>query len=70
MNNIYFRIRNLGEKTSFIELDTPDITVDQLNNIERIVNEKIRDGRAMYPKLFTSKDDPEIASVSLLDIFR
>jgi misacylated tRNA(Ala) deacylase len=54
---------NLGEKVSSIELDTPEVTPEQLANIERIVNEKIKAAVAMYPKLYESKDDPELTSV-------
>ena len=32
----------LGEKVSYIELKTAEITNDQLNEIEKAVNEKIR----------------------------
>ncbi|CAH1773611.1 unnamed protein product [Owenia fusiformis] len=51
---------NLGEKTSFIELDTPKVSNDQLENIENIVNEKIRAGIAMYPTLYENAEDPEV----------
>lgn len=34
---------NLGEKLSFIELDAPDVSREQVAQIETVVNEKIRD---------------------------
>lgn len=56
--------RNLGEKISSIELDTPSITQDQLSEIERIANEKILAGVQMYPTLYENVDDPALKAVS------
>ncbi|XP_013394504.1 alanyl-tRNA editing protein Aarsd1-B isoform X2 [Lingula anatina] len=54
---------NLGEKTSFIELDTTSLTEEQLKELEDEVNAKIRASLPMYPRLFESVDDPKIAEV-------
>ncbi|ESO91940.1 hypothetical protein LOTGIDRAFT_217102 [Lottia gigantea] len=50
---------NLGEKTSFIELDTPEIKDKDLQQLEDTVNEKILAGLSVTPQLFYDKDDPE-----------
>lgn len=55
--------RSLGERTSSIELDTPQITDDQLEQLEFLVNEKIREARPMYPTLYADKTDPSLAKV-------
>lgn len=57
--------RNLGEKTSFIELNTPSMTAEQIIQLEKLVNEKIMSGVSMYPTLYESKDDPSLHSVSM-----
>ncbi|XP_071103121.1 alanyl-tRNA editing protein Aarsd1-B-like [Haliotis cracherodii] len=54
---------NLGEKVSFIELDTPQMKADELVTLEETVNAKIRDAVPMTPKLYENKDDPELAPV-------
>ncbi|XP_064644016.1 alanyl-tRNA editing protein Aarsd1-B-like [Lineus longissimus] len=54
---------NLGEKVSSIELDTPAVTVKQRQELESLVNEKIRSSVAMYPLLYQGKDDPALAEV-------
>lgn len=54
---------NLGERLSFIELGTPEMSVDQMKQAEKIVNEKIRAAVPVYPTLFETKDDPGLASV-------
>lgn len=55
--------RSLGERTSSIELDTPQMTDDQLEQLEFLVNEKIREARPMYPTLYADKADPGLAKV-------
>ncbi|XP_067687613.1 alanyl-tRNA editing protein Aarsd1-B-like [Haliotis asinina] len=54
---------NLGEKVSFIELDTPKMTAEELTTLEETVNAKIREGVPMTPKLYENKDDPQLAAV-------
>ncbi|CAL1533908.1 unnamed protein product [Lymnaea stagnalis] len=51
---------NLGTDAVFIELDTPVITVDQILEIDRTVNESIRDNISVTPILYSDKDDPEL----------
>jgi misacylated tRNA(Ala) deacylase len=46
---------------SFIELDTPKMTAEEMTNLECILNEKIREGVKVYPTLYHDKDDPELA---------
>ena len=55
--------RNLGEKISSIELDTPAISEQQMNDLEASVNEKIRSSVAMYPTLYESVTDPKLKEV-------
>ena len=55
--------RNLGESVSSIELDTKAVSVEQLQHIEELVNEKIMAGTAMYPTLYDSVDHPDIKQV-------
>lgn len=50
---------------SFIELDAPDMSAEQMCQLELLVNEKIKEGVRMYPTLYASKDDPEIQDVSI-----
>lgn len=50
----------LGEKTSFIELDTTNMSQDQMCSLERVVNEKIQACIPMYPQLFSGLDDPNL----------
>ncbi|ELT94039.1 hypothetical protein CAPTEDRAFT_173422 [Capitella teleta] len=54
---------NLGEKTSFIEIDTVSISDEQIANIERITNEKIMAGINMFPTLYENVQDPSLKSV-------
>ena len=48
----------MGEKTSFLELGTTQVTPEQVRELEVKVNEQIRQGARMYPTLYDSKDDP------------
>lgn len=52
--------RNLGEKTSFIELDTPSMSDEEMNKLEAALNEKIREGVKVFPTLYHDKNDPEL----------
>ncbi|XP_073968945.1 alanyl-tRNA editing protein Aarsd1 isoform X2 [Rhodnius prolixus] len=49
----------LGEEISFIELDTPKMTVEELNTLEEIVNEKIRQALSVSVKVY-EEGDPEL----------
>lgn len=55
--------RELGRQRSVIELDTPSVTAEQVEALEKNVNEKIR---AHIPVVVRehSEDDPEIETVS------
>ena len=66
MNDCFHR--NLGEKISSIELDTPNISPDQLQEIEKLTNENIMRGVKMYPTLYESKDDPALQEVRFWDV--
>ena len=50
--------------TSFIELDTPSMTADQVSELETAVNDKIRACVPMYPTLYSGIDDPALSEVS------
>ncbi|WAR04193.1 AASD1-like protein [Mya arenaria] len=52
---------NLGEKTSFIELDTPKMTEEQMQTLESEINKTIRQGVKVFPTLYENKDDPALA---------
>lgn len=52
--------RNLGDKVSFIELDTPKMTAEEMASLENALNVKIREGVKVYPTLFHDKSDPEL----------
>lgn len=52
---------NLGEKISSIELDTPQLTEDQIAKLEDAVNERIRDQIEVTPILYHDKNDPGLA---------
>jgi len=58
---------NLGEKLSFIELDTPKLTQQQMEEIERISNEKIREHLPILVKVYEdgSKELQEVRSRGL-----
>ena len=45
-----------GEKISTIELDTPSLTVDQMQQLEAEVNEKIQAALPVYPTLYPDKE--------------
>uniref|UniRef100_A0A069DTC8 Alanyl-transfer RNA synthetases family profile domain-containing protein n=1 Tax=Panstrongylus megistus TaxID=65343 RepID=A0A069DTC8_9HEMI len=49
----------LGEEISFIELDTTQITNKELNTLEEIVNEKIRQALSVTVKVY-EEGDPEL----------
>lgn len=49
---------------SFIELDTPNMTPEQMETLERTVNEKIMASIPMYPTLYSGVDDPKLSEVS------
>ena len=57
--------RCLGEKTSSIELDTSEMTQDQMVDLEVAVNEKIRAGCKMFPTLYDSKEDVQLLDVCI-----
>ncbi|KAK6183026.1 hypothetical protein SNE40_010580 [Patella caerulea] len=51
---------NLGDgNKSFIELNTPTMTDEEITELEKLCNDKIREGLTVTPKLFYDKDDPE-----------
>ncbi|KAM8947225.1 alanyl-tRNA editing protein Aarsd1-B-like [Pelodytes ibericus] len=52
----------LGRQRSFIELDTPVVTGEQVDVIEKLVNQKIRERVPVVVKVITI-DDPEFDSV-------
>ncbi|CAH2301984.1 alanyl-tRNA editing Aarsd1 [Pelobates cultripes] len=52
----------LGRQRSFIELDTPVVTVEQIDVIEKLVNQKIRERVPVVVRLITT-DDPEFDMV-------
>ncbi|KAL4229377.1 Alanyl-tRNA editing protein Aarsd1 [Mactra antiquata] len=51
---------NLGEKTSFIELDTPSMSEEEMKTLETSLNDKIREGVKVFPTLYHDKTDPEL----------
>lgn len=51
---------NLGDKISFIELDTPQMSTEEMTTLEQALNEKIRVGVKVFPTLFHDKADPEL----------
>uniref|UniRef100_A0A8C0VI83 Alanyl-tRNA synthetase domain containing 1 n=1 Tax=Cyanistes caeruleus TaxID=156563 RepID=A0A8C0VI83_CYACU len=54
--------RELGRQRSVIELDTPSVTAEQVEALERSLNEKIRD-RVPVTVRELAADDPEIETV-------
>ena len=60
MFNYSLSIRTLGEKTSFVELDTPKMTEEEMANLEQQLNSKIRQGIKVFPTLYHDKDDLEL----------
>uniref|UniRef100_A0A8B9ZBZ6 Uncharacterized protein n=1 Tax=Buteo japonicus TaxID=224669 RepID=A0A8B9ZBZ6_9AVES len=57
------RCRELGRQRSVIELDTPSMTAEQIEALERSVNEKIRERVPVVVRELAA-DDPEIERVS------
>lgn len=55
--------RELGRQRSVIELDTPCVTAEQIEALERSVNEKIRE-RVPVTVRELAADDPEVETVS------
>lgn len=55
--------RELGRQRGVIELDTPLVTAEQVEALEKSVNEKIRD-RIPVTVRELAADDPEIETVS------
>ncbi|KAH3699280.1 alanyl-tRNA editing protein Aarsd1-B-like [Dreissena polymorpha] len=53
---------NLGDRTCFIELDTPSMTEDQMTTLENELNSTIRAGRKVFPTLYHDKSDPDLAA--------
>lgn len=51
---------NLGKSISFIELDTPSITAEQINEIEAIVNCKIRECIPVHVHEYTDINAEEL----------
>ncbi len=58
-----FFFRNLGDTICTIELDTPQVTAEEVLAIENTVNEKIREQVPMYPTLYEGKEDPSLQQV-------
>ncbi|OWF35864.1 alanyl-tRNA editing protein Aarsd1-like [Mizuhopecten yessoensis] len=50
----------LGEKTSFIELDIPTLTEEDVAKLEESVNENILAGIPVTPHVFEDKNDPKL----------
>lgn len=57
---------NLGEKVSFIELDTENVTSEQLEEIQNVSNEKIREYLPVHVKIY-DEGSPELQEVSRLN---
>lgn len=55
--------RELGRQRSVIELDTPSMTAEQIEALERSVNEKIRERVPVMVRELAA-DDPEMETVS------
>uniref|UniRef100_A0A8C4TY03 Alanyl-tRNA synthetase n=1 Tax=Falco tinnunculus TaxID=100819 RepID=A0A8C4TY03_FALTI len=53
----------LGRQRSVIELDTPSMTAEQIETLERSVNEKIRERVPVVVRELAA-DDPEIETPS------
>ncbi|KAG1698527.1 Alanyl-tRNA editing protein Aarsd1-B [Nymphon striatum] len=51
---------NLGKSVSFIELDTPSITTEQIDEIEAVVNCKIRECVPVHVHEYADKNDKEL----------
>lgn len=61
--DVLHRCRELGRQRSVIELDTPSMTAEQIEALERSVNEKIRERVPVVVRELAA-DDPEIERVS------
>ena len=61
--DVLHRCRELGRQRSVIELDTPSMTAEQVEALERSVNEKIRERVPVMVRELAA-DDPEIETVS------
>ncbi|GAB1610193.1 alanyl-tRNA editing protein Aarsd1-like [Argonauta hians] len=53
----------LGEKVSFIELDTPSMSPQQMAELEECVNQKIREAVPVNVEVYESASDPKLAQV-------
>ncbi|PVD35931.1 hypothetical protein C0Q70_02900 [Pomacea canaliculata] len=51
----------LGDPIVSIELDTTSVSKEQLDEIERVVNEKIRAAIPVTPHLYPDKEDPKLS---------
>ena len=60
-----YLFRNLGERTSFIELDTVSLTPEQMTDLEQSANDLIRNGVRVYPTLYDRADHPDLKKVSV-----
>ncbi|XP_044269349.1 alanyl-tRNA editing protein Aarsd1 [Tribolium madens] len=49
----------LGEEVSYVELDTPKITQEQIDHVENICNELIREHRPVVVDIFDENTPPE-----------
>lgn len=58
----------LGCKVSHIELDTLEISKDQMKSLEVAVNQKIREARSVTVKVYNSSTDPELSKVRARDL--
>ncbi|XP_029647015.1 alanyl-tRNA editing protein Aarsd1 [Octopus sinensis] len=54
---------SLGDKISFIELDTPEMTPAQMATLEVSVNEKIREAVPVKVEVYDSASDPKLSEV-------
>ncbi|XP_033730068.1 alanyl-tRNA editing protein Aarsd1-like, partial [Pecten maximus] len=54
----------LGEKTSFIELDIPNMKEEDVVKLEETVNEKILAEIPVTPHVFEDKNDPKLKEVN------
>ncbi|ESO03133.1 hypothetical protein HELRODRAFT_112439 [Helobdella robusta] len=54
---------NLGESTSFVELDTAEMTTEQMLALERSTNEKIQSNLKMFPRWIDDKESPEAKEI-------
>ena len=60
-----YRYLTIGETNRcYIELDTPKLSADEMESIERTCNELIRQGVPMTPMWYSTKD-PKLEAVSI-----